>query len=136
MNIAPGKTIPILYAGGNSAHRALSQKFEAQIAFLARAESQRWLDENEAEPASAAAIVGEMRILIPLAGLIDLGAEKTRLTKEIKRIEGEIAKCNGKLSNTNFVANAPQEVVAQEKQRLADFGVQLDGLKDQLGKLG
>jgi valyl-tRNA synthetase len=136
MNIAPGKTIPILYANGNSLHRALSRKFEAQIAFLARAESQRWLDEKETEPASAAAIVGEMRILIPLAGLIDLGAEKTRLTKEIKRIEGEIAKCNGKLSNANFVANAPQDVVAQEKQRLADFGVQLEGLKDQLGKLG
>jgi valyl-tRNA synthetase len=136
MNIAPGKTIPILYANGNSLHRALSRKFEAQIAFLARAESQCWLDEKETEPASAAAIVGEMRILIPLAGLIDLGAEKTRLTKEIKRIEGEIAKCNGKLSNANFVANAPQDVVAQEKQRLADFGVQLEGLKDQLGKLG
>ena len=135
MNIAPGKTIPILYANGNSTHRALSQKFEAQIAFLARAESQRWLGENEAEPASAAAIVGDMRVLIPLAGLIDLGAEKSRLTKEIKRVEGEIAKCNGKLSNANFVANAPKEVVEQEKQRLADFGAQLEGLKDQLGKL-
>ena len=118
--------------------RAIAQRIERfadQIAFLARTESQRWLADGEAEPASASAIVGELRVLIPLAGLIDLDAEKARLGKEIKRIEGEIAKCNGKLGNATFVANAPAAVVDQERQRLADFTITLTGLREQLGRL-
>jgi valyl-tRNA synthetase len=135
MNIAPGRTIPLLFAGGTPHQRELADRFGAQIAFLARTESQRCLEPGEAEPAAAAAIVGEMRILIPLAGLIDVGAEKIRLAKEIKRIEGEIAKCNGKLANANFVANAPAEVVAQEQQRLKDFATTIAALNEQLARL-
>ncbi|HEY0232604.1 MAG TPA: valine--tRNA ligase, partial [Dokdonella sp.] len=67
MNIAPGKTIPLLYAGGNAADRARTEKFAAQIEFLARTESQRWLAAGDAEPAAAAGIVGELKLLIPLA---------------------------------------------------------------------
>jgi len=135
MNIAPGKPIPLLFAGGTASDRARTAKFAAQIEFLARTESQRWLQAAEAEPASATAVVGELKILIPLAGLIDIGAEKTRLAKEIKRIEGEIAKCKGKLSNANFVQNAPAEVVTQENQRLKDFDTTLVALTEQLGRL-
>jgi valyl-tRNA synthetase len=135
MNLAPTKPIPLLYAGGTPNQRALAERFAAPIAFLARAESQRWLESGEAEPAAAAAIVGEMKVLIPLAGLIDVGAEKTRVAREIKRLEGEIAKCNGKLANANFVANAPAEVVAQEQQRIADFTMALNGLRDQADRL-
>ena len=80
-------------------------------------------------------MVGTLRVLIPLAGLIDLDAEKARLAKEIGRIEGEIKKCEGKLGNESFVANAPAEVVAQERQRIADFTTTLDGLREQLGRL-
>ena len=133
MNIAPSKAIPVIYAGGNSVHRELSTKFDAQIAFLARAESQRWLGDGEAEPASAAAIVGEMRILIPLAGLIDLGAEKARLEKEIKRIEGEHAKSTAKLAN--FGPKTPVAVVEQERERVAAFTAQLNALREQLARL-
>src|SRR5690606_1643048 len=136
MNIAPGKAIPLLYANGSDDDRARVAKFDAQIAFLARVESQRWLDSGETEPPSAAAIVGELRVLIPLAGLIDLGAEKQRLAREATRIETEIAKCNAKLGNANFVANAPAAVVEQEKQRLADFGATLEGLREQARRLG
>ena len=71
----------------------------------------------------------EKRQLIPLAGLIDLGAEQARLAKEIVRIEGEIRKCEGKLGNANFVANAPAEVVTQERQRIVDWGTQLEALR-------
>ena len=135
MNIAPGKQIPLLFARGSAGDRLRIERFASQIAFLARTESQRWLAEGEQEPACASAIVGELRVLIPLAGLIDLEAEKARLGKEIKRVEGEIAKCNGKLGNATFVANAPAAVVEQERQRLADFTTTLDGLREQLGRL-
>jgi valyl-tRNA synthetase len=74
-------------------------------------------------------------LLIPLAGLIDLDAERARLTKEIKRIEGEIAKCNGKLASETFVANAPAAVVAQERQRLSEWSLQLAALREQHQRL-
>jgi len=135
MNIAPGRTIPLLLAGGEAADRARAAKFATQIAFLARTEAPQWIEAGADEPATAAAVAGSLRVLIPLAGLIDLGAEKTRLNKEIGRIEVEIRKCEGKLGNANFVANAPAEVVAQERQRIADWGTQLAALREQAGKL-
>ncbi|HEX7128715.1 MAG TPA: class I tRNA ligase family protein, partial [Rhodanobacteraceae bacterium] len=135
MNISPGKTIPLLLADGDADDRRRADKFAAQVAFLARSESPRWLQPGEAEPAAAAAVVGTMRVLIPLAGLIDLDAERARLKKEIARIEGEIRKCEGKLGNANFVANAPAEVVAQERARLADWNTQLGALREQAAKL-
>ena len=135
MSISPGKAIPLLFANGNASDRARTAKFAAQIGFLARTESQRWLKTGETEPPAAAAIVGELKLLIPLAGLIDLGAEKVRLDKEIKRIAAEIAKCNGKLGTETFVANAPAAVVAQEKQRLAEFTSTLAGLREQAARL-
>ena len=111
-------------------------KFAAQIAFLARTEAPQWIEVGSAEPAAAAAVVGSLRVLIPLAGLIDLGAEKARLAKEITRIEVEIRKCEGKLGNASFVANAPAEVVAQERQRIADWNTSLGALREQAQKLG
>jgi valyl-tRNA synthetase len=133
MNIAPSRTIPLLFADGNASDRARTAKFSTQIEFLARTESQRWLDTGDAEPASAAAIVGDLKLLIPLAGLIDLDAEKARLAREIKRIETEIDKSNAKLGK--FGPNTPAAVVEQEKQRLADYTSTLAGLREQAGRL-
>jgi valyl-tRNA synthetase len=132
MNIAPGKTIPLLLADGDASDRARAAKFAAQISFLARVEAPQWIAASD----DAAAVVGTLRVLIPLAGLIDLDAEKTRLGKEIAKIEAEIKKCESKLGNANFVANAPADVVAQERQRIADWGTQLSALREQMRKLG
>jgi len=136
MNISPGKTIPLLLADGDASDRARVAKFAAQISFLARVESPQWIKSGADEPAAAAAVVGSLRVMIPLAGLIDLGAEKTRLAKEIARIEVEIKKCEGKLGNANFVANAPAEVVTQERQRITDWNITLTALREQEQKLG
>jgi len=136
MNIAPGKTIPLLLADGDASDRARAAKFAAQISFLARVDAPQWIEAGANEPAAAAAVVGSMRVLIPLAGLIDLGAEKARLGKEIARIESEIKKCEGKLGNASFVANAPADVVAQERQRITDWTTQLNALREQAQKLG
>jgi valyl-tRNA synthetase len=134
LQVPPSKQIGLLFEGGNDVDRALSARYADAIAFLARVESQRWLEAGEAAPAASAAVVGEMSLLVPLAGLVDLDAEKARLAKEIKRIEVEIGKCTGKLGNANFVANAPVEVVEQERQRLADYQAQLDGLRRQAAR--
>jgi valyl-tRNA synthetase len=135
MNISPGKTIPLLFADGDAGDRARVAKFAAQISFLARTEAPQWIEAGADEPAAAAAVVGSLRVMIPLAGLIDLDAEKARLAKEIARIEVEIRKCEGKLGNANFVANAPAEVVAQERQRIVDWNTTLAALREQAGKL-
>ncbi|WIG54511.1 MAG: Valyl-tRNA synthetase [Rhodanobacteraceae bacterium] len=135
MNIAPGKTIPLLLADGDADDRRRAQKFSSQIEFLARCEAPRWLASNEAEPAAAAAVVGNLRVLIPLAGLIDLDAERARLKKEIARIESEIKKCESKLGNANFVDHAPAAVVEQERTRLNDWSTQLGALREQSERL-
>ncbi|OOG66126.1 valine--tRNA ligase [Rhodanobacter sp. B04] len=136
MNISPAKTIPLLLADGDAGDRARVAKFATQIAFLARTEAPQWIESGADEPAAAAAVVGTLRVMIPLAGLIDLDAEKTRLAKEISRIEIEIKKCEGKLGNANFVANAPAEVVTQEHQRITDWNTTLTALREQAQKLG
>ncbi len=136
MNISPAKTIPLLLADGDAGDRERVAKFAAQIAFLARTEAPQWISSGADEPAAAAAVIGTLRVLIPLAGLIDLGAEKARLAKEITRIEVEIRKCEGKLGNASFVANAPAEVVAQERQRIAAWNTSLGALREQAQKLG
>ncbi|MDR3445367.1 MULTISPECIES: valine--tRNA ligase [unclassified Dyella] len=136
MNIPPGKVLPVLLADGDGADRTRAAANTANISFLARVDAPHWIESGKDEPAAAAAVVGSMRVLIPLAGLIDLGAEKARLSKEIARIEGEIKKCEGKLGNANFVANAPEEVVAQERQRITDWTTQANALREQAQKLG
>jgi valyl-tRNA synthetase len=135
MNIPPGKTIPLLLADGDALDRTRAAKLAPQIAFLARTEPAQWIEARDEEPAAAAAVIGGLRVLIPLAGLIDLAAEKARLAREISRIEGEIRKCESKLGNANFVANAPAEVVAQERQRITDWNTTLAALREQAGKL-
>jgi len=133
MNIPPSRLVPLLLQSGVAEDKGRIARFESALKFLAKLESVQWL-ETEA-PASASAVVGELKLLIPVAGLIDLDAEKARLDKEIKRIEIEITKCNGKLSSETFVNNAPAAVVEQERTRLADWNSQLNALKDQRAKI-
>jgi len=135
MNIPPGKTIPLLLADGDAEDHRRTGKFSSQIGFLARCEAPRWLATGESEPAAAAAVVGNLRVLIPLEGLIDLNAERARLAKEIARIQGEIKKCEGKLGNANFVDHAPAAVVEQERNRLADWNTQAAALREQASRL-
>ncbi len=133
MNIAPGRAIPLVYAAGDARDRDRQARFAPSVAFLARAEQQRWLGVDEAEPASATAIVGSLRILIPLAGLIDLTAERARLEREIARLQGELEKSSAKLAR--FGERTPGQVIEQERQRQADFTRTLAGLREQRQRL-
>ncbi len=135
MNIAPGREVPLLLDGGDEDDRPLIQRFSCELTSLARLQSMRWLEPGEVAPPAAAAVAGELRLLIPLAGLIDADAERARLAREIARIETEVARCHGKLGNERFVANAPADVVAQERQRLVEFSGTLAGLREQLERL-
>ena len=84
---------------------------------------------------SATALVGEMQVLVPMAGLIDKDAELARLDKEIQRLQGEVQRVGGKLANEGFVAKAPAEVLDKERAKLAEAKAALAKLVEQRGKI-
>jgi valyl-tRNA synthetase len=136
MNVAPSKQVPLLLQGGDAADHDHVERYEAAIKFLARVDSIAWLEKDAAPPLASAALVGELKLLIPLGGLIDLDAEIVRIDKEIARVQAEIRKCEAKLANETFVQNAPVAVVGQERARLVEWTTQRDALRDQRGRLG
>ncbi|MBV6784287.1 valine--tRNA ligase [Xanthomonas campestris pv. uppalii] len=135
LNVPPSKQVRLLLQAGTADDRPRVARFASQLSFLLKLERIDWLDAGQDTPPSAAAIVGELTLLVPLEGLVDMDAERTRLDKEIKRVEGEIAKCNGKLGSATFVQNAPAAVVEQERARLNDWTTQLTGLREQRAKI-
>ncbi|MDR7023163.1 valine--tRNA ligase [Pseudomonas peli] len=102
---------------------------------LAKLESVRVLDPGEEAPMSATALVGDMQVLVPMAGLIDKDAELARLDKEIARLSGEVQRVGGKLSNEGFVAKAPAEVLDKERAKLAEAEQALSKMVEQRGKI-
>ncbi|MGY4517231.1 valine--tRNA ligase [Lysobacter sp. HA18] len=136
LNVAPSKQVTLLLAGGDATDRERARGFDSQLRFLCKLETIDVIDDANAAPASAAGVVGELKLLVPLEGLVDLGAERARLDKEIKRAEGELAKSQGKLASDTFVNNAPAAVVEQERKRLVDWASQRDALTAQRAKLG
>lgn len=90
---------------------------------------------DDAPKGAAAAILGDIRIYLPLAGLIDMDKEKARLAKEMEKTEKEIARLSGKLNNPGFLAKAPAEVVEGEKVKLEDAEKRLAGFKETLAIL-
>ena len=135
LNVAPAKQVPLLLAGGTAADRERTARFASQLRFLTRLASIDFLDDATQAPAAATAVVGELTLLVPLEGLVDLDAERARLDKELKRVAAEIAKCEAKLGNATFVQNAPAAVVDQERHRLADWTTQHAALLAQRAKL-
>ncbi|MBB3802894.1 valyl-tRNA synthetase [Xanthomonas arboricola] len=135
LNVPPSKQVRLLLQAGTAEDRPRVARFASQLSFLLKLETIDWLDAGQGTPPAATAIVGELTLLVPLEGLVDMEAERTRLDKEIKRVEGEIGKCNGKLGNATFVQNAPAAVVEQERARLNDWTVQLTGLREQRAKI-
>ncbi|MBB5676204.1 valine--tRNA ligase [Xanthomonas arboricola] len=135
LNVPPSKQVRLLLQAGTADDRTRIGRFASQLSFLLKLEAIDWLDAGQDTPPSATAIVGELTLLVPLEGLVDMDAERTRLDKEIKRVEAEIGKCNGKLGNATFVQNAPAVVVEQERARLNDWTTQLTGLREQRAKI-
>ena len=135
MNISPGKPLPVLLENASESDQVNLEATRHYLNFLAKTESVTVLSAGEEAPESAIALVGKMKVLIPLAGLIDKEAELERLNKEIGKIEADMKGTEGKLSNPNFVDKAPEAVVQKEKDKLAKASDALTQLREQVEKI-
>ena len=133
LGVSPAKTISLLLQGGSAGDAARVERFASHLKSLNRIERIEAITGDP--PPAAAGIVGELRLFVPLEGLVDLDAERARLDKELKRVEGELAKSKGKLASETFVQNAPAAVVEQERTRLVDWTAQREALAAQRAKL-
>ncbi len=134
-NVAPGKQIEVtLRAHGPDAIKTLEHG-RKYISDLARVSELNIVTGGHAPKGCATAVATGIDIFIPLAGMIDLGAEKTRLTKEIARIETYIKSTEGKLSNKNFVERAPRDVVEKERERLITAKAECEKLRHAVEEL-
>jgi valyl-tRNA synthetase len=135
MDIAPSKRFDVLLANATADDLARLERTRHYVERLAGVQSIRPLAAGEAEPDSAVALLGELRLLVPLAGLIDAQAEVARLEKKLAKVRQELGKCQAKLGNEKFVSGAPADVVAQERARLAEFGREAEQLDAQLARM-
>jgi len=135
LNISPALTLPVLFSKGSVQDQTFMESNRHYLVKLAKLESLVWLDDAASAPPSAMQLAGDMEIRVPLAGLINVQAEQTRLTKEIEKLQLEISKINNQLSNTKFVDNAPPAVVAKERERLSNSSSSVAQLQEQLVKL-
>ncbi|MFB4371476.1 MULTISPECIES: valine--tRNA ligase [unclassified Pseudomonas] len=135
MKISMAKRIDVILANANAEDLRRLNDNAPLLNKLAKFESVKVLAAGEQAPMSATALVGDMQVLVPMAGLIDKEAELARLDKEIQRLEGEAKRVGGKLANEGFVAKAPAEVLEKERAKLAEAEQALANLVEQRGKI-
>ncbi|RTZ63220.1 MAG: valine--tRNA ligase, partial [Aquificaceae bacterium] len=135
MDIKPSKALPILLQNWTETDKQTFDENKIFINSLAKIESAEWLNDGDNAPESATALVGEMKVLIPLAGIIDKEAETARLSKEIEKIQKGLQGLEGRLSNPNFADKAPANVVAQVRKQAEEQKTALAQLEEQLVKI-
>ncbi len=136
MNIPPNKPLNCFVQNFNKTDEVYLNKYINILNTLSKMATIDKLATNDEAPESATALVGEMKILIPLAGLIDKEQEAARLNKEIEKLEKQKMVSEGKLNNKKFVSSAPEAIVNTEKERLASTESAITDLSEQLKKIG
>ncbi len=135
MNIPPSKPLPCFVQNVSQTDEKYLQDNANILNSLAKIENIQTLSNKEDAPESATALVGEMKVLIPLAGLIDKDQEIARLTKEIEKLDKQKMQFEGKLNNEKFVSGAPKAIVDVERERLASTLSAISDLNEQLDKI-
>jgi valyl-tRNA synthetase len=133
MNVPPSAMAPLVMVGAGEATRERLSRHEAAIGRLARISG---ISFAEAAPkASAQLVIGEATACLPLGDLIDLAAEAARLRKEIAKASDEIVRIEKKLGNEKFVANAPEEIVAAEREKMDEYRATAERLETALSRV-
>ncbi len=131
MNIPPGKELDVLLRNGDDKDKNRLEENAQYLKKLAKLSDIRFLSPDETAPVASTSLVGELEILVPMAGLIDKDAELARLSKEIDKLANDLSRIKGKLDNSSFVDKAPAEVVAKEREKLARQQQALEKLQQQ-----
>ena len=131
MDISPSKPLNVLLKNTSDEDKRRINDNKAFLKALAKLETITQLSDDEQAPASATAIVGTMEILIPMAGLIDKDAELTRIAKALVKVEKDLARTSGKLSNERFVSKAPADVIEKERAKMTEMEATVAKLKEQ-----
>ena len=134
-NLPRSIALDVQLADANAIDRARAERHAAQLRKLAGLERIAVLAPGASVKGAAVALLGAMRILVPLAGLIDVASERDRLGKQLAKSRDEAAKSRRKLDNQSFVANAPPDVVAKERERVAEVERRAAQLEQQLARL-
>lgn len=135
MNIPPSKPLPVLLENISAEDEKHLPQADIYLQKFGRIESITRLTADDTVPESAISLVGDLRILIPMAGLIDKEAEIARLEKEIQKLEKDLPRIEGKLNNPKFVDKAPAAVIDKEKEKLATIQSSLINFNEQLVKI-
>ncbi len=135
LNLPPGKLLDVCFQGGGSEDRARQQRFEDELSSLARIQSTQWVADDYDTAQCAVALVRELKILIPLKGLVDVDEELARLNRQLEKEGAELKKSRGKLGNSRFVENAPEAVVEQERLRLETHRANVQNLEQQIKQM-
>ncbi len=135
MDIKPSQSIPVLFDNWTKEDQDNYQSCEETLLKIAKLESVTWLDDASDAPESAMALAGDLKILIPLAGLIDKDAEIARLNKEIDKQNANLEKTTARLENPSFADKAPEKVVNEARELQASQLAAIDQLKAQLEKI-
>ena len=135
MDISPAKAIPVFLNKGTESDQAKLEEYRPYLEKLAKLESIQWLNPGEEVPAAATQLHGEIEILVPMAGLIDVDAERARLEKEIAKLETGMKSVSAKLNNKKFMDNAPEAVIAKERGKAQQMSGALTALQEKLEEL-
>ena len=119
MSISPAKLIPLNLRNATPEIKARVQKYMQTLTSLSKVGDVQYLEPNDETPLSASAVVGDLEFMIPMAGIIDKNAELTRLEKEIGKLDKDIMLAEGKLNNPTFAEKAPADIIAKEREKLA-----------------
>jgi valyl-tRNA synthetase len=133
MNVPPGRHVPLVLSAPSPETRARAARWDEFLKRLARLSQVDFADEP---PAGSIRIVvrGEVAAL-PVAGIVDVAAERTRLTRELAKLNSEIERVKAKLAKPDFVSRAPEEVVEGEREKLADAENRRDKIEEALRQL-
>ena len=135
MDISPAKAIPVFLNKGTESDQAKLEEYRPYLEKLAKLESIQWLNPGEEVPAAATQLHGDIEILVPMAGLIDVDAERARLEKEIAKLETGMKAVSAKLNNKKFMDNAPEAVIAKERGKAQQMSGALTALQEKLEEL-
>jgi valyl-tRNA synthetase len=135
MDISPGKSLPVWFENASKTDFEYAEQNMHLLERVGRIESVRPRKKSDEGTATATSMRGEMILHVPMAGIIDIDAEKARLGKLRERAETDLALVRTRLENPDFVNNAPPDVVTKNKQQLAELELKISQFDEQLARL-